>query len=208
MHKRALLSFSQGRRGHPWSATIYQQLSPAEVRGQLERVVEQLLDPFPQVAEQHDERAEARRKGKSDGTEFAQPLLRKSVCSVTFSSTVGRPGVITRFVVKRRPVASAPDWIPSRGSSGFRQIAGAESREVCSRLRRAPGAIRMQLLRVVRNPRVPRSSNGLVQPPAGTKWLTPCTATPMRTRPRLRTLMTPERPGASLGQGGTPLLSK
>ena len=61
--------------------TIYQQLSPAEVRGQLERVVEQLLEPFPQVAEQlaeqHDEWAEARRKGKSGGTEFAQPLLRE-----------------------------------------------------------------------------------------------------------------------------------
>ena len=57
--------------------TIYQQLSPAEVRGQLERVVEQLLEPFPQVAEQHDEWAEARRKGESGGTEFAQPLLRK-----------------------------------------------------------------------------------------------------------------------------------
>ena len=59
--------------------TIYQQLSPAEVRGQLERVVEQLLEPFPQVAEQHDEWAEARRKGKSGGTEFAQPLLRELI---------------------------------------------------------------------------------------------------------------------------------
>ena len=63
--------------------TIYQQLSPAEVRGQLERVVEQLLEPFPQVAEQHDEWAKARRKGKSGGTEFAQPLLRKPVCAGT-----------------------------------------------------------------------------------------------------------------------------
>ena len=31
--------------------TIYQQLSPAEVHGQLGRVVEQLQEPFPQVAE-------------------------------------------------------------------------------------------------------------------------------------------------------------
>ena len=30
--------------------TIYQQLSPAEVHGQLDRVVEQLREPFPQVA--------------------------------------------------------------------------------------------------------------------------------------------------------------
>ena len=31
--------------------TIYQQLSPAEVHGQLGRAVEQLREPFPQVAE-------------------------------------------------------------------------------------------------------------------------------------------------------------
>ena len=31
--------------------TIYQQLSPAEVHGQLDRMVEQLREPFPQVAE-------------------------------------------------------------------------------------------------------------------------------------------------------------
>ena len=31
--------------------TIYQQRSPAEVHGQLDRVVEQLREPFPQVAE-------------------------------------------------------------------------------------------------------------------------------------------------------------
>ena len=31
--------------------TIYQQLSPAQVHGQLDRVVEQLREPFPQVAE-------------------------------------------------------------------------------------------------------------------------------------------------------------
>ena len=31
--------------------TIYQQLSPAEVHGQLDRVVEQLREPFPQAAE-------------------------------------------------------------------------------------------------------------------------------------------------------------
>ena len=30
---------------------IYQQLSPAEVHGQLGRAVEQLREPFPQVAE-------------------------------------------------------------------------------------------------------------------------------------------------------------
>ena len=42
-------------RGHPGPSrmvrTIYQQLSPAEVHGQLGRVVEQLREPFPQVAE-------------------------------------------------------------------------------------------------------------------------------------------------------------
>ena len=31
--------------------TIYQQLSPEEVHAQLERVVEQLREPFPQAAE-------------------------------------------------------------------------------------------------------------------------------------------------------------
>jgi hypothetical protein len=31
--------------------TIYQQLSPEEVHAQLDRVVEQLREPFPQVAE-------------------------------------------------------------------------------------------------------------------------------------------------------------
>ena len=43
------------RRGHPGHSrmvrTIYQQLSPAEVHGQLDRVVEQLREPFAQVAE-------------------------------------------------------------------------------------------------------------------------------------------------------------
>ena len=43
------------RRGYPGPSrmvrTIYQQLSPAEVHGQLDRVVEQLREPFPQVAE-------------------------------------------------------------------------------------------------------------------------------------------------------------
>ena len=42
-------------RGHPGPSrmvrTIYQQLSPAEVHGQLDRVVEQLREPFAQVAE-------------------------------------------------------------------------------------------------------------------------------------------------------------
>ena len=64
--------------------TIYQPLSPAEVHGQSDRVMEQLLEPFPQVpelllgavlAKQHDEWAEARPKGKSGGTEFAQRPL-------------------------------------------------------------------------------------------------------------------------------------
>ena len=53
--KRALLSLSKGRCGYPGPSrmvrTIYQQLSPAEVHGQLDRVVEQLREPFPQVAE-------------------------------------------------------------------------------------------------------------------------------------------------------------
>ena len=43
------------RRGHPGPSrmvrTIYQQLSPAEVHGQLDRVVEQLRELFAQVAE-------------------------------------------------------------------------------------------------------------------------------------------------------------
>ena len=43
------------RRGHPGPSrmvrTIYQQLSPAEVHGQLDRVVEQLREPFAQVAD-------------------------------------------------------------------------------------------------------------------------------------------------------------
>ena len=65
--------------------TIYQHLSPAEVHGQLDRVMEQLLEPFAHVAEllaggvlakQHDEWAAARPKGKSGGTEFAQRSLR------------------------------------------------------------------------------------------------------------------------------------
>ena len=72
--------------------TIYQHLSPAEVHGQLDRVMEQLLEPFAHVAEllaggvlakQHDEWAAARPKGKSGGTEFAQPLLRKAIHSGT-----------------------------------------------------------------------------------------------------------------------------
>ena len=53
--KRALLSLSKGWRGHPGPSrmvrTIYQQLSPAEVHGQLDRVVEQLREAFAQVAE-------------------------------------------------------------------------------------------------------------------------------------------------------------
>ena len=61
--------------------TIYQQLSPAEVHGQLDRVMEQLLEPFPQAAEllvgtalveQHDQWAEAHPKEKSGGKQFAQ----------------------------------------------------------------------------------------------------------------------------------------
>ena len=65
-----------------------QHLSPAEVHGQLDRVMEQLLEPFAHVAEllaggvlakQHDEWAAARSKGKSGGTEFVQPLLRELI---------------------------------------------------------------------------------------------------------------------------------
>ena len=37
--------------------TIYQQLSPAEVHSQLDRVVEQLREPFPQVADAGGRRA-------------------------------------------------------------------------------------------------------------------------------------------------------
>ena len=53
--------------------TIYQQLSPVEVHGQLDRVMEQLLEPFPQVAEllvgavlakQHDEWARSPPQGE------------------------------------------------------------------------------------------------------------------------------------------------
>ena len=93
--------------------TIYHQLSPAEVRGQLERVVEQLLEPFPQVAEQlaeqHDECAEARPKGKSGGTEFAQPLLRELIIA---QRTKVREQVFSHhahplFVAIPRPPAAA-----------------------------------------------------------------------------------------------------
>ena len=79
--------------------TIYQQLSPAEVRGQLERVVEQLLEPFPQVAEQHDEWAEARRKGKSGGTEFAQPLLRNAGQLVCIDPSLGMAEFISNSAI-------------------------------------------------------------------------------------------------------------
>ena len=47
------------RRAQPWVATmvrtIYQQPSPQEVPAQLERVIAQLQDPFPQVASLLDE---------------------------------------------------------------------------------------------------------------------------------------------------------
>ena len=47
------------RRAQPWVATmvrtIYQQPSPQEVHAQLERVIAQLQDPFPQVASLLDE---------------------------------------------------------------------------------------------------------------------------------------------------------
>ena len=92
--------------GPPWPTmvrTIYQQLSPAEVHGRLDRVMEQLLEPFPRVpellvgavlAKQHDQWAEARPEGKSGGTEFAQPSLRKPVCAGTAAA-----GRIAKFAV-------------------------------------------------------------------------------------------------------------
>ena len=47
------------RSAQPWVAnmvrTIYQQPSPQEVHAQLERVIAQLQDPFPQVASRLDE---------------------------------------------------------------------------------------------------------------------------------------------------------
>ena len=54
------------RSAQPWVATmvrtIYQQPSPQEVHAQLDRVIAQLKDPFPQVASLLDE-VEARRPG-------------------------------------------------------------------------------------------------------------------------------------------------
>ena len=60
--------------------------------------MEQLLEPFPQVPElllgavlskQHDEWAEARPKGKSGGTEFAQGLLRNAGQLVCIDPSLG-----------------------------------------------------------------------------------------------------------------------
>ena len=94
--KRALLSLSQAGVA-TMVGTIYQQLSPAEVHGQLDRVVEQLREPFAQVgellvggvlAEQHGEWAEARPKGKSGGTEFAQRALGKPLCAGTATAVL------------------------------------------------------------------------------------------------------------------------
>ena len=55
LHGQPAHPSAQGRptqRGYPGPSrmvrTIYQQLSPAEVHGQLDRVVEQLWEPFPQ----------------------------------------------------------------------------------------------------------------------------------------------------------------
>ena len=142
--------------------TIYQQLSPAEVHGRLDRVMEQLLEPFPRVpellvgavlAKQHDEWAEARPKGKSCGTEFAQPPLRlpaitaiaypfdtsigshnsdyvnrfvrglAALARLRFSSTVTPPDPITSFVIKRTWVASDFEAIPSRHQRRFSSFA-------------------------------------------------------------------------------------
>ena len=49
--KRAQPGVARARTWLTMVRTIYQQLSPAEVHGQLDRVVEQLREPFAQVAE-------------------------------------------------------------------------------------------------------------------------------------------------------------
>ena len=98
--------------------TIYQPLSPAEVRGQSDRVMEQLLKPFPQVAEllvgavlakQHDEWAEARPKGKSGGTKFAQGLLRNAGQLVCIDPSLG----MAEFRYKSA-IFCALGWFPPR----------------------------------------------------------------------------------------------
>ena len=104
--------------------TIYQQLSPAEVHGQLDRVMEQLLEPFEHVAEllaggvlakQHDEWTAARPKGKSGGTEFAQRVLRKPVCAGTagagfMANFVNRGWTVCHYAIRRNTAAGGQQF--------------------------------------------------------------------------------------------------
>ena len=86
------------RSAQPWVATmvrtIYQQPSPQEVHAQLERVIAQLQDPFPQVASRLDEA----------GPDILG-LLQSSL-----PSTGGRSGLTTLWRVSTRRSDAAPMW--------------------------------------------------------------------------------------------------